>query len=129
MALEKSASPTVLIVDDEPLIRWALVETLVRHGCTAVEAGSANEAIEQLARGLMPDVILLDYRLPGSLGLTLLETLKQLVPSAAVIMMTAFAAPTLQADALRLGAYRLVIKPLDMSDVSPLVQEAYEARL
>src|SRR5436190_3631557 len=95
--LKKSPALRVLIVDDEPLIRWSMAETLVQTGHAVTEAGDARETVQCLALGPTPDVILLDYRLPDSNDLTLLETIRRVAPSSAVVMMTAFGTPMVQA--------------------------------
>jgi CheY-like chemotaxis protein len=124
----KTSPLRVLVVDDEALIRWSIAETLTHAGCEVTEAASAKEALERLAAGPLPDVVLLDYRLPDSNDLTLLAGIRRMAPRSPVIMMTAYATPAVHVGALELGVHRVVTKPLDMGDVLPLVQEAYEAR-
>jgi two-component system KDP operon response regulator KdpE len=126
--VEKSAKLHILIVDDEALIRWSVGETLAHAGYDVSEAGSAKETLQRLAAGPVPDVILLDYRLPDSVDLKLLETILRLAPKSPVVMMTAYGTPAMQAGALALGAHRVVSKPVEMRDVLPLVQEAYASR-
>lgn len=125
MSMEKSARLRVLVVDDEALIRWAMGETLAHAGCEVSEAGSAAETLHRLRAGSVPDVIILDLRLPDSSDLTLLATIRQLVPQSRVVMMTAFGTAAMQEDALELGAYAVVNKPLEMRDVYPLVRRAF----
>jgi two-component system, NtrC family, response regulator AtoC len=125
---EKSLKLRVLVVDDELLIRWSMTETLAQAGWDAGEAGSAKEALQHLSTGPAPDVILLDYRLPDSNDLRLVETIRRIVPGTAVVMMTAYGTPDMQAGALRLGAHRVVSKPVEMSDLPSLIQAAYDAR-
>lgn len=117
-----------LVVDDESLIRWSIAETLAHAGWQVSEAGSGKEALRRLAVAPSPDVILLDFRLPDSNDLTLLETIRRIAPSAAVIMMTAYGTPAMQAGARELGAYCVLSKPMEMRDLVPLVQDAYGAR-
>jgi DNA-binding NtrC family response regulator len=126
--VEKSAKLHILIVDDEALIRWSVGETLAHGGYDVSEAGSAKETLQRLAAGPVPDVILLDYRLPDSADLKLLETILRLAPKSPVVMMTAYGTPAMQAGAIALGAHRVVSKPVEMRDVLPLVQEAYASR-
>src|SRR2546426_9517757 len=65
----------VLIVDDEPLIRWSLAETLTDSGHSVIEAGDGEVAVHSLTHGDRPfDVVLLVYRLPYSNDLNLLST-------------------------------------------------------
>lgn len=124
-----SISPLrVLVVDDEALIRWSISEALSQGGHRVVEAGSAEGALEALARAREPiDVVLLDYRLPDSTDLRLLTTIRQTLPNTAIVLMTAYGTPELASDALALGAYRVLSKPFDMHDVGSLVHDAYAA--
>ena len=118
----------ILIVDDEPLIRWSLAETLTAAGYAVEEAGTAKETVQALASGSTPDVILLDFRMPDSKDLSLLQTIRRMQPDAGVIMMTAFGTPEMVAEAERLGAHRVLGKPVDMSDLTMIVQQCQAAR-
>ena len=114
----------VLIVDDEPLIRWSLGETLAEMGHVVVEAGDGASAIRALDDGEPFDAVVLDYRLPDSNDLNLLTTIRQIAPQAAVIMMTAFGTAEVTSGAIKLGAYRVVPKPFEMHDMAELVMQA-----
>jgi DNA-binding NtrC family response regulator len=125
---ENSPHLQVLIVDDEPLIRWSLAETLTDSGHTVIEAGDGEAAIHLLTTGGCPfDVVLLDYRLPDSNDLNLLATIRRMAPQSAVIMMTAFGTSDVAAGALQLGAYRIVSKPFEVHEIAELVVEAHAA--
>jgi DNA-binding NtrC family response regulator len=117
----------VLIVDDEPLIRWSLSETLEQSGHAVVEAGDAESALLTLSASLPFDVVLLDYRLPDSNDLNLLATIRKLTPASAVIMMTAFGTPEVMTGAVKLGAYQVIPKPFEVHEVAALVLEAHAA--
>ena len=121
-----SPSLRVLVVDDEPLIRWSLAETLTGSGHAVIEAGDGETSVRSLTDGPV-DVVLLDYRLPDSHDLTLLSTVRRLAPRSQVIMMTAYGTPEVASGALALGAYRVVNKPFDMHDLAALVQQAHAA--
>jgi DNA-binding NtrC family response regulator len=125
--LEKFPALRVLIVDDEPLIRWSMSETLTQTGHTVTEASDAKETLQRLANDPPPDVILLDYRLPDSNDLKLLETIRRVAPHSSVVMMTAFGSPMVQTGALERGAFRVMTKPLEMRELSVLVRQAYES--
>jgi DNA-binding NtrC family response regulator len=123
---DNAAPLRVLVVDDEMLIRWSLSETLQHDGHVVSEAGSAAQAMEQIAC-ISPDVVLLDYRLPDSNDLSLLATIRRLSPGSAVVMMTAYGGQSMESAALEMGAFRVLGKPLDMLDVGRIVREAFES--
>ena len=77
-----------------------------------------------LAIGPLPDVVLLDFRLPDSHDLRLLADVRRLAPSAAVVMMTAFGEDDIARAAEALGARRVIDKPVDMRDLDDLVRAA-----
>jgi DNA-binding NtrC family response regulator len=116
----------VLVVDDDPLIRWALGETLRASGCEVLEARDRDSAMRALLSAAQPfDVILLDYWLPDCADLTLLAAIRGLAPDCQVVIMSAHATADVAEDALRLGACRVLYKPFEMSDVVPVVLQAH----
>jgi len=117
----------VLVVDDEPLIRWSVCEVLRESGHAVVEASDGASAVRQVSDGEPIDVVVLDFRLPDSNDLGLLETIRKLTPESAVIMMTAFGTPEMVAGALALGASRVLPKPFDVHDLATLVAEVSAA--
>jgi DNA-binding NtrC family response regulator len=118
----------ILVVDDEALIRWSLTEILGCEGHKVVQAVSASTAREVMDDASQPiDVVLLDYRLPDSNDLKLLEEVRQRRPGSAVVLMTAYGGPDVVKGALDRGAYCVVDKPFDMRDVEPLVRSAHQA--
>jgi DNA-binding NtrC family response regulator len=118
----------VLVVDDEPLIRWSLAEMLVESGHSVIEAADGESAIRALHGDGPFDVVVLDYRLPDSNDLNLLTTVRHQAPQTAVIMMTAYGTPEVTSGALALGVYRVVPKPFEMHDFVTLVAQAHGAR-
>ena len=119
---------TVLVVDDEALLRWSIAELLRRSGHAVIEATSAADARDAMSRTSdQIDVVLLDYRLPDSDDLRLLEEVRHRLPQAAVVLMTAFGTPEMVQGAMDRGAYRVMSKPFDMHDVEPLVADAYRS--
>lgn len=128
-AQKKAPEVRVLVVDDEPLIRWSLSETLADNGYQVVETADgqgARTAMNVAAREF--DVVLLDLRLPDTEDLSLLASLRRLSPHAQIILMTAFGTPDVARGALELGAFRVVNKPFEMEDVASLVAQAHAAR-
>jgi len=124
--MARNSSPLrILVVDDEALIRWSLVQTLRGSGHDTVEASDGAEAIRVVSAA--PDqfhVALLDLRLPDSNDLTILSQLRRLSPATQIILMTAYGTPEVVQRALGLGVFRVVAKPLDMNEVTTLVAEA-----
>ncbi len=119
------ANPQVLVVEDELLIRWSIAETLASLGCLVTEAPDGATALRLLAaaNGSI-DVVVLDYRLTDSDDLRLLGRIRQLAPQSAVLMMTAFGTPDVIKQALVLGAWRVIEKPFEMSDLGAMISEA-----
>jgi two-component system response regulator (stage 0 sporulation protein F) len=114
----------VLVVDDEALIRWSLVETFEQAGYGVTEAADAAAAIRLVSSAESFDVVVLDYRLPDSNDLSLLTTIKTVAPATAVILMTAFGAADIAEAAAALGAHCVMSKPFDMGDMPQLVLQA-----
>jgi DNA-binding NtrC family response regulator len=115
---------SVLIVDDDMLVRWSLASILTDHGCTVSEredARSAARAVEA-SPGVF-DVILLDHRLPDTDGLQLLPRLKALAPDSKVVMMSAHMSGEEIDEAMRLGACAFVSKPFDLEDMWIQIQQ------
>jgi two-component system response regulator AtoC len=118
------AQATVLIVDDEELVRWSLRERLRKDGYTVLESGTVASAMEKLTPAV--DLVLLDQRLPDGDGLTLLRQIKESSPDTLVILMTAFSTVENAVAAMKHGAYHYLNKPFNLDDVSAVVEKALE---
>jgi CheY-like chemotaxis protein len=120
----------VLVVEDDPLMRWAVTETLGAAGHMVVEAANAATARRGVTEALAPfDVILLDYLLPDSHDLTLLADLRRESPTSAIVMITAKsdAMPDLGNSVSALGASLTLTKPVNMSLVEHMVRSVHRA--
>ena len=118
------AHATVLVVDDEQLIRWSLAERLRAEGHEVLEAGTGAEALERARDGV--DLVLLDYKLPDIDGVTVLRRIKELDPDALVILLTAYASVDTAVEAMKEGAFHFANKPFDIDDVAFQVARALE---
>ena len=109
----------VLVVDDEPLIRWAASSTLAAAGFTVVEASDAAGARAAAEAGPV-DLVLLDYRLPDGDGVALMRDIRTSQPGCRFVMMTAFRTPELTAEAA-IGHVPVLDKPFGMPELVDLV--------
>jgi DNA-binding NtrC family response regulator len=117
--------PTILVVDDEQLIRWSLNDRLTQEGYRVIEAATAADALVK-HRDEPVDLVLLDYRLPDSDGLTVLKTIKQTNPETLVILLTGFSTVDMAVEAMKAGAYHYANKPFNLDEIALLVDKALE---
>ena len=111
----------VLVVDDEPLIRWSVAESLSDLGVDVEQAPDAASALRMVTSTALDfDAVVLDLRLPDMGDLSLLGTLRQLIPGASIVLMTAFGTPELVADARAMGA-SVLNKPFELDELRRLV--------
>ena len=115
---------TVLVVDDESLIRWSLVSRLKEEGYQTLEAGTAADAVAQHREGA--DLVLLDVGLPDASGLTVLAQIKDADPDTLVIMLTAETGVETAVEAMKAGAFHYATKPFDLDEVMLVVGKALE---
>ena len=107
---------TVLVVDDELLIRKSLSKVLRAKGYTVEVASTGAEGLEKIP-SLRPHVMILDMRLPDTDGLSVLRRARQLDPLLQVIVITAFGDVTSAVDAMKLGACDFLRKPYELEDI------------
>jgi DNA-binding NtrC family response regulator len=122
--LELVSTATILIVDDEALVRWSLRERLSKDNYDLLEAGTGAQAMAQLTPEV--DLVLLDIRLPDDDGISLLRRIKEQSPETLVILMTAFSTVENAVEAMKLGAFHYVNKPFNLDEVALLVENALE---
>src|SRR6478672_4282025 len=115
---------TILVVDDEPLIRYALNDRLTADGYRVVEAETAAGAIAKSRDGV--DLVVLDYKLPDGDGLSVLRKIKEHDPDTLVILLTAHQSVELAVQAMKQGAYHYAYKPFNLDEMSILVAKALE---
>jgi DNA-binding NtrC family response regulator len=128
MTGEKLPMPVVLVVDDEPLIRWSLSEGLTEMGYVVKQAATGAEARTVLAATQDdPLVVVLDLRLPDVSDLSLLRDIRTRRPDVPVLMMTAHGTSDDARQATCLGVFKFLTKPFDVRALVDLVGEAWAA--
>jgi two-component system, NtrC family, response regulator AtoC len=115
---------TILLVDDEPLIRWTLSERFGQDGHGIVEADTAKTALARFGPDI--DLVLLDYKLPDGDGLQVLRSMKAADPDVPVILLTAFSSIETAVEAMKQGAYHYANKPFNLDELSLIVGKALE---
>jgi len=117
----------LLVVDDDPEVRYTLRAALARDGVAMDEAENAAEGVER-ASAADYDLILLDHRLPDGEGIHLLPDLRRLQPDALVLMMTAYGTRRTAVEAIRKGAYDFFTKPIKLEELRIVMTRALERR-
>ncbi len=120
------SAASILVVDDEPLQRWAVREHLQAWGYRVTEADSAGAALASY-RAQSPDLVLLDLRLGADSGLDVLRDLREIDPSAAVIMVTAHGDLEDAVGGFRLGLTDFFKKPLDFEALQVALKYRFDA--
>ena len=115
--------PSILIIDDEEPIAWALRRAFEREKYRVDVAASAEDGLAK-ARQNRPDIIFLDVRLPGMDGLTALGELKKVAPAAAVIVITAHGNLNTAVKAVEGGAYDYLAEPVDLAQALDAAKRA-----
>jgi DNA-binding NtrC family response regulator len=118
------AHETVLVIDDEQLIRRTIAKRLAVAGYSVIEAEDGKTAVDRASGGV--DLAILDYRLPDLDGLTVLKQIRQIDPDVLVILLTAYASVETAVEAMKLGAYHFMNKPFDLEALTALVEQALE---
>jgi len=116
----------ILLVDDQDTIRFFLEKTLTQEGYDAVTAKTGAEAIEK-ARQVMPDLVLLDLKLPDMDGLEVLRKIKEIFPEIGVIMITAFGDIETAVTAMKHGAFDFVSKPINLDQLLLVIKKGLES--
>ena len=106
----------ILVVDDEEVVRLSHIRALASAHCKVEVVRDGNEALQVMERR-PADVVLLDLRMPGMDGMAVLKTIKERWPETEVVIITGY--PTIETakEAVRLGAYDYLAKPIGPDDV------------
>jgi DNA-binding NtrC family response regulator len=120
------AKSKILVIDDDPEIRYTMERVLSVRGYEVVLAGSGEEGLK-LVKKLDPEVVLLDIRMGGMSGLETLQHIRGENPRSMVILMTAFGTTQTAIEAMKYGAYDYVIKPFDLKKILGVIENAFLA--
>ncbi len=118
---------SVLIIDDDPLIRKTLSSHLVKKGFEVGQAEFGDEGIRMFSE-TCPDLVILDIRLPDADGIEVLRKIKEMNSRAYVLIMTAYDDMKTTVDAIKLGAFEYLVKPLNYIDLDLTVEKAIQVR-
>jgi len=118
---------SILIVDDEKIVRESLTKWFLEDGFHVGAAENAPAAIRQI-QGQRWDIILLDIKMPGMDGMELQQRVREIDPLAAVIFITAHASVDTAVQALKAGAFDYVTKPVDPDYLSHVIRNAIKQR-
>lgn len=117
----------ILIVDDELSVRQSLEEWFVEDGFQVWTAGDGEKALHKMDAGPF-DIVIIDLKMPGMDGITLEKRIREIDEEAAIIILTAFASVETAVEALKLGAFDYVTKPVDPDELSNTVRNALKQR-
>lgn len=118
----------VLVVDDEEIVRLSHMRTLAGQSCSVEAACGGEEALEKM-RTAPADVVLLDLRMPGMDGLAALKAIKEQWPATEVVIITGYPSVVTAREAVRLGAFDYLAKPVDPDKVLAVANAAMAQRL
>lgn len=122
------AKTSVLIVDDNISLAKTLSLILNQKGFDAITANSGSEALELVSTKQDIDVVLMDIKMPVMNGVETFKKMKEKIPTATVIMMTAYAVEDLIEEAIREGAYGVIHKPIDIENSIRLIENVKEKK-
>ncbi len=117
----------ILIVDDEQSMRDFLAIMLKKDGHEVVTAGNGTDALKAIQAEIF-DLVITDVKMPGTDGIEVLKTIKDVSSETVVIMITAFATAETAVEAMKLGAYDYIIKPFKIDELKLIIQNSLEKR-
>src|SRR5262249_44288024 len=120
-------SPSILVVDDEQVIREILADFLTMEGFNVRTAKDGQAALTEVSR-MHFDLVLSDLKMPNMGGIELLEEISRHAPNIITIIMTGFGTVETAIDAMKRGAYDYIMKPFKMEEVVHTVRRGLERR-
>jgi len=125
--MEAQTKSVILLVDDQDTIRFFLEKTLVQEGYEAQTAKTGQEAIDMVQKTI-PDLVLLDLKLPDINGLEVLRNIKSMFSDICVVMITAFGDIETAVEAMKSGAYDFVSKPINLEQLLMVIEKGLESK-
>jgi len=116
----------ILIVDDDHQLRQSFERLLLAEGHEVRTAASGEAGIEAM-RASLPEVVIMDVRMPGMSGLEAFRRMREIAPKLPVIVMTAFGTTETAIEATKMGAFDYILKPFDIPQVLKLITDALAA--
>ena len=117
---------TILIVDDDDQLRKSFHKLLTEEGYQVQSAASGEAGLDLLSE-TVPDLVIVDHRLPGMSGLETFQRIHKREPKLPVIVMTAYGTTETAIEATKLGAYDYILKPFDIPETLTVIRQAIEA--
>ena len=118
---------TILIVDDDDGLRKSFHKLMTEEGYAVKSAASGESALAMVKDDDLPDLVVLDLRLPGISGIEAFRAIHRIEPKLPVIIMTAFGTTETAIEATKLGAFDYILKPFDIPEMLSLIRQAVEA--
>ncbi len=117
---------TILIIDDDDQLRKSFERLLMEEGYS-VESAPSGELGLDLVTEKVPDLVILDMRLPGMNGLETFHAIHKIEPKLPVIIMTAYGTTETAIEATKMGAFDYILKPFEVPDMLTVIRQALEA--
>ncbi len=116
----------ILIVDDDDQLRTSFAKLLMEEGYD-IRTAPTGEASLEAVRQQIPDLVIMDVRMPGISGLEAFEAIRKIDAKLPVIIMTAFGTTETAIRATKLGAFDYILKPFDIANILVMIRNALEA--
>lgn len=106
----------ILVVDDEEVVRLSHLRLLARDDCKVEAVWNGHDALREMEKACF-DLVLLDLRMPGMDGMSVLRMIKERWPESEVVVITGYPSVETAKEAIRLGAYDYLAKPVNPDEI------------